>query len=157
MSSSFSKLFALVIASMLVTGCAPGKRPFMMVEMCLSNEQGVEEFIKELKSTASAETLDFVDNSSNAQRELKELGYNDGLRPGGGRVIDIRLTRRDGMGIGAANVGLPGYQVAMGFSEGSDAGEAKNFANRTLMRFKRHWLVEVVPNGTGAKPMAGCR
>ena len=157
MSHNLSKICTFVIASLLLGGCAPGKRPFLMVKMCLSNEQGVAEFIDELKATASAEKLEFVDNSGNAERELKEAGYAGRERTGGSRVIDVRVIRNDGMGIGAANVGLPGFQMAMGFSKGSNALEAQNFANRTLVRFRKHWLVESVPSGAGAKPMAGCR
>ncbi len=157
MSRKIYKACTLTIVSLLLTGCSPGKRPFLMVQMCLLNEQGVGEFVDELKSVASEEKLEFTDNSSNAQRELKEVGYAGHERTGGSRVIDIRVVREDGMGIGAANVGLPGFQMAMGFSEGSSAAEAQNFANRTLARFKKRWLVELVPSGAGAKPMVGCR
>jgi hypothetical protein len=128
-----------------------------MVQMCLSNQQGVEEFIDELKSIAAAEKLEFIDNSSNAERGLNETGYVGHERTGGSQVMDIRLVRRDGMGIGATNVGLPGYQVAMGFAEGSKAVEAQDFAKRVLPRFKKRWLVEIVPTGAGAGPMAACR
>jgi len=157
MPKRFLEVGALVIASLLLTGCAPGKRPFLMVQMCLSNQQGVEEFISELKSVASEEKLELIDNSRNAQQELKQLGSADGERPDGSRLIDIRLTRKDGMGLGAINVGLPGYQVAVGFAEGSSLPEAQQFANRTLVRFRTHWLVAPVPDGAGAQAMAGCR
>jgi hypothetical protein len=77
-------------------------------------------------------------------------------RAGAGRSIDVRVMRSDGMAIGATNLGLPGYQVAMGFSAGSNATEAQEFANRTLLRIRQRWLVKSVPAGAGAKPMADC-
>ncbi len=151
-----SPICTLVAVSLLLTGCVPGKRPFLMVQMCLSNEQGAEEFIDELKSIAGAQKLEFIDNSSNAERGLNETGYVGHERTNGSRVMDIRVVRRDGMGIGATNVGLPGYQIAMGFSEGSNSGEARDFAKRVLQRFKKRWLVELVPTGAGSRPSTGC-
>jgi hypothetical protein len=158
MYGKLTAICTLVAVSLLLTGCAPGKRPFLMVQMCLSNEQGVEEFIDELRSIAAADKLEFIDNSSNAERGLNETGYVGNERTGGSRVMDIRVVRRDGMGIGATNVGLPGYQVAMGFAEGgSTAVEAQDFAKRVLSRLKKRWSVELVPTGAGAGPMAACR
>ena len=151
------KACLFVTASFIFSSCAPGKGPFLMVRMCLSNEQGVAEFVDELKTIATAEKLEFIDNSNNAQLGPKEVGNAGGERTGGSRVIDIRVMRKDGMAIGATNVGLPGFQMAMGFSEGASAVDAQDFANRTLVRIKKRWMVESVPSGAGAKPMAGCR
>jgi hypothetical protein len=72
-----------------------------------------------------------------------------------GRLRFIQWRANSGMGAG--NVGLPGYQVAMGFAEGSNAVEARDFANRVLTRLRQHRGIEVVPAGAGAGPMAGCR
>jgi len=60
------------------------------------------------------------------------------------------------MGVTAGNLGLPGYEVALGFSEGSSGAEAREFANKVVKRLEQHWQVEIVPAGTGAKPMGGC-
>ena len=103
----------LVTVSLVLTGCTPGKRPFLMVQMCLSNAKGIEEFVEELKSVAAAEKLEFVDNSGNAQGELDALSDPNAKRTGGSRMLDLRLTRNDGMGIGAGNVGLPGGAMPM--------------------------------------------
>ena len=103
----------LVTVSLVLTGCTPGKRPFLMVQMCLSNAKGIEEFVEELKSVAAAEKLEFVDNSGNAQGELDALSDPNVKRTGGSRMLDLRLTRNDGMGIGAGNVGLPGDAMPM--------------------------------------------
>ena len=103
----------LVTVSLVLTGCTPGKRPFLMVQMCLSNAKGIEEFVEELKSVAAAEKLEFVDNSGNAQGELDALSDPNAKRTGGSRMLDLRLTRNDGMGLGAGNVGLPGGAMPM--------------------------------------------
>jgi hypothetical protein len=146
-----------LVASLLLVGCAPGKRPFLIVQMCLSDKQGVSEFVDEMRSIASEEKLEFVDNSSNTEHELKDVGYAGRERAGGSGVINVIVLRKDGMAIGAGNLGLPGYQVAAGFSEGSNVEEARDFSNRVLTRFRKHWRIEVVPAGTGAKPMPGCK
>ena len=103
----------LVTVSLVLTGCTPGKRPFLMVQMCLSNAKGIEEFVEELKAVAAAEKLEFVDNSGNAQGELDALSDPNAKRTGGSRMLDLRLTRNDGMGTGAGNVGLPGGAMPM--------------------------------------------
>jgi hypothetical protein len=152
-----AEVCTLAVVLSLSAGCAPGKRPFLMVQMCLSNEGGVDEFISELKSLSSEEKLQFVDNSRNAERELKGVGHAGLERTDASRLIDVRVMRSDGMGIGATNLGLPGYQMAMGFSAGSNATDAQELASRTLLRIKKRWSVESVPAGAGAKPMADCR
>ena len=125
--------------------------------MCLSNEQGALQFVDEMKSIAAAENFDFVDNSRNTERELKVVDYAGTERTEGSRVINVGVLRKDGLGLGAGNLGLPGYQVAIGFSEGSNAAEAHDFADRVLARLRQRWQIEAVPSGSGAKPMLGCK
>jgi hypothetical protein len=155
MHSKLTAVCALVVL-LLLAGCAPSKGPLMMVQMCLSNERDVGEFVDELKLISTGEKMEFVDNSRNAEQELKHLNYAGRDRSDGSRLIDIRVIRNDGMSIGATNLGLPGYQMVMGFSEGSDATESREFANRTLLRIKKRWSVRPVPAGTGAQPLADC-
>ena len=100
MYRKLTKAGALVAVSLFLAGCAPGKRPFLMVRMCLSNQQGTEEFVNELKSIAADEKLEFIDNSGNAERGLKETGYVGRERTGGSRVMDIRVVGGNDMEIG---------------------------------------------------------
>ena len=144
------------IAILLLLGCAPGKHPFLMVQMCLSNERGVTDFFDEMKSIADANNMEFLDNSGDTSRELKAVGYVGRERDGGSPAINFGVERKDGQGASAGNLGLPGYQVALGFSEGSNPAEAHAFANMVVSRLEKHWQVHVVPRGTGAKPMPGC-
>jgi hypothetical protein len=147
----------VIAASMLLWGCAPAKGPFLIVQMCLANKEGVAEFIDELKAIAAAEHMSFTDRSSDTKRELGATGYSSPDRAGGSPVISIGLIGKEGLGIGAGNLGLPGYQVAVGFSGTSNQAESDEFANRVIKRLEQHWHVAVVPAGTGAKPMAGCQ
>ena len=144
------------LAILLLLGCAPGKHPFLMVQMCLSNERGVTEFFDEMKSIAAANNMVFLDNSGDTIRELKATGYAGHERDGGSPAINFAVERKDGQGASAGNLSLPGYQVAVGFSEGSSPAEAQAFANVVVSRLEKHWKIHVVPRGTGAKPMPGC-
>ena len=147
----------VMVASLLLWDCAPAKGPFLIVQMCLADKEGVAEFIDELKAIAAAEKMSFTDRSSDTKRELEATGYSSPERAGGSPVINIGFIGKDGLGIGAGNLGLPGYQVAVGFSGNSNQSESDAFANRVVKRLEQHWHITVVPVGMGAKPMAGCR
>jgi hypothetical protein len=66
--------------------------------------------------------------------------------------------RRDGVGLTVTNLGLPGYQVAVGFSEGSNSVDAHRLAQMVKSKLAEHWHVEDVPNPatSGAFPIANC-
>src|SRR5262245_60318024 len=122
-----------VLACLFLFGCT-GKRPFLIVQLCLSNGAGVTEFIREMKSIAVLEKMEFLDNSANTKRNLEVLSYSGSERADGSPVINIGVLRSDGLGVGGGNLSLPGYQVALGFSVGSDDAEAREFANRVIKR-----------------------
>ena len=71
-------------------------------------------------------------------------------------IILLRIERGNGAGLTATNLGLPGYQVGVGFTEGDDALWAHGFANRVLDRLKSKWHIEYVPAKEGAFPLRGC-
>jgi hypothetical protein len=146
----------IVVISLLSWSCTPAKGPFLIVQMCLANKEGVAEFIDELKAVAAAEEMSFTDRSSDTARELQATGYSSPERAGGSPVVNIGLTGKDGLGIGAGNLGLPGYQIAVGFTGTSNQAESGEFANRVVKRLEQHWRVTAVPAGMGAKPMTGC-
>lgn len=146
----------VIVAFLLLFGCTQGKRPFLIVQLCLSNGAGVTEFIREMKSIAVLEKMEFLNNSANTKRNLEVLGYSGSERTNGSPVINIGVLRSDGLGVGGGNLGLPGYQVALGFSVGSDDAEAREFANRVIKRLGQHWHIEMVPSGQGDKPMSDC-
>jgi hypothetical protein len=128
-----------------------------MVQMCLANPEGVSQFIQEMKSIAKTETMDYVDGSASTQRGLEAIHSAYAERKDGSPLIHIGVLRQDSMGVTAGSVGLPGYQVLLGFSEGSSSKDAHEFADRMINRLGQRWKVEAVPDGMGAKPLAGCR
>ena len=49
-------------------------------------------------------------------------------------AIDISVQKADGVGVTAVNLGLPEFEIALGFSEGADAEFAHRFADKVLKR-----------------------
>ena len=141
---------------LLLSGCAPGKHAFLIVQTCLRDERGVAMFMEELRSIATAENMTFIDNSESTAEQLEDVGHTGSQRTAGSRVINIGVQRSDGVGVTAGNLGLLGFEVALGFSEGSDAEFAHAFADRVVARLQNYWQIEVVPAGTGAKSKGGC-
>jgi hypothetical protein len=89
---------------------------------------------------------------------LDAIGSSGHERADSSLVINIGVLRKDGLGFGVGNLGLPGYQIALGFSEGSgNAAEAREFADRVVKRLEQRWHIDVVPAGQGATPMSDCK
>lgn len=152
-------LLVFVFAALVQTSCAPsGKRPFMMAQLCLESEAGVQAFAEELRSIAQSEGMTFSDGSIALTRDLEaidEVAVNavpELAEP----VIGITLYRRDGMGMDALNQRFPGHQVVLGFSEGSEEEEARAFSDRVIERLKQHWDVHIIPSDRGAMPLENC-
>jgi hypothetical protein len=157
MSRALLRVRAIAALAFVLCGCAQGTRPFLIVQVCVQNKDGIAQLIGELMSVAESRKMKFVDNSAVTRRDLANVGYASRERADGSPVINIDVERDDGMGVGALNVGLPGYQVALGFSEGSDKLEARRFADEVIKRLEQHWRVETVPPGSGAMPKPDCR
>lgn len=105
-----------------------------------------------MKLIAQLEHMNFLDHSAETKRDLKVIG----ALPEQTLVINMGVDREDGVGLGAGNLGLPGYQVVVGFSEGSNPPEAHTFADKVVSRLKTRWNVETVPAGKGALPLKMC-
>lgn len=148
---------AILISVILLVGAlywyalSPGKRPFLMVQVCLRDEQNRGQFISMMKSIAQSEGMNLIDGSASTQRDLTALKANPNYQ-----IINIGVLRGDGMGLGAGNLGLSPYEVALGFSEGSSSSEAHRFADVVIGALKQKWHVELVPTGRGALPMKNC-
>jgi len=153
----FRILGALAVLGVLACGCTEWKRPFLLEQMCVHDKAGVAQLIEELKAEAASRRMEFVDNSANTKRDLESVSYPGRERADGSPVINVGIKSDDGMGATAINVGLPGYQVALGFSEGSDKLEARRFADEVIKRLEQHWRVEAVPPGSGAMPKPDCK
>jgi hypothetical protein len=122
-----------------------------MVQMCLGDEKGAALFMSTMKGIAQSQNMAFIDGSRKNQEDLVQLKVSPNYR-----LIDIGIERKDGVGLSAGNVGLSAYEVAIGFSEGSNPVEAHQFTDVTVGTLKQAWDVHVVPSGQGAFPLKGC-
>jgi len=96
--------------------------------------------------------MTLVDGSSYTKKDLEMIGA---LRQAG-PIIHIEVEREDTLGLTATNLGLPGYQIVIGFSEDPNPTEARAFAKRVVDLLKTQWQVETVPSGKGALPLKSC-
>jgi hypothetical protein len=140
------------MVSSVLFGCGQGKRPFLMVQLCFKDDRDLGDFALLLQSIAYSEGMTYIDRSGPTERELAATDASGLLAP----VINSGLEGPNGLGLGVGNLGLPKYQVAVGFSEGSNPAEAHRFADSVVSRFKSRWHVETVPEGRGALPIADC-
>lgn len=156
LESTMLRTALLVAFLVLLSACSSAKPSFRVAQMCLTNEQDVLRFVQEMKDIANEEQMEFVDASADTARGLDTIGYEDRGRASGSPTIHLAIQRTDGMGVTAGNMGLPGYQLALGFSEGSDRSGAVRFADKVINRLGRYWRVEVLPAGSGVMPDPTC-
>lgn len=135
--------------------CSGGEQAFLMTQACVADDAGVALFKRELQSIARDERMRYVDRSRESERELKTLGA---LKHPDGKLISVSVNGKpDAPSLGAGNLGLNTYEIAVGFTRGSDQKAAREFSNRVLARLKRHWTLKAVPRGSGALPNPHCK
>ncbi len=152
--------FAILVITVLLasgSGCAPTKVPFLTVQFCVRDTAGAAQLITALEEIASANHMDFADSSSATARSLEETGYRDHDRADGSPVINVGLLGKDGLFVGGGNLGLPGYQVQLGFTTGSDDAKSHRFADQVVTELERRWQLHALPPAAAARPMADCR
>lgn len=140
----------LVCLFSLLSGC--GKRPFLIVQVCLGDQQNVAVFKNMMKSIARSEHMEYSDASVTTQKQLTVIKSNPNYS-----VINLDVDGEDGVGLGAINVGLSAYEVAIGFAQGTNPKEAQRFADTVVAALKTKWYVYTVPPGQGALPLAACQ
>jgi hypothetical protein len=111
----------------------------------------------DLKGIAGSNHMEFSDSSAATAKDLAEIGYRGRERSDGSPVINIGVLRKDGLFVGGGNLGLPGYQVQLGFTGGPDDAESNRFAEEVVARLRQRWRVRVLPPGSPARPMPDCR
>jgi hypothetical protein len=151
---AFYEAVLLSAASILLLGsCAPGQRPFLQVQFCVANAQGVDLFKKTLQAIAREEHMRYIDGSETTSRDLKIL------RPAGknthtnGGLVYVGVDA-GGFGLEGGNLGLNPYDISIGF--GPDTAAARAFSKRVVARLKQHWSLKVVPKNSGAFPNPEC-
>lgn len=142
---------------LLLQGCARKQESFLTIQMCLVDRQGVTLFLDTMRAIAKAENLTFIDGSAKTGTALKTMGADKHLKQDPARTIHVGIEGGAGMGVTAGNLGLPVYQVALGFTEGSDAVKAHRLADRVMQALSQHWHIETVPAEKGALPMESCK
>jgi len=143
--------------SLSLAGCGRTKNAFTTVQFCVHDRAGAAELVADLKDIASAKHMEFFDSSTATANDLAKSGYRGRERADGSPVINVGVLRNDGLFVGGGNLGLPGYQVQLGFTEGSDRAQSNRFAEEVVARLRQRWPVRVLPPGAAAAPMADCR
>ena len=153
----FVRVFSLVVGiAVCFAGCSPAQRAFEQVRICVGDERGVAELKNVMQAVAQSENLQFIDNSAQQAQDLKEIATDRALKRDMFHAIDLHIEGESGLGVTAGNLGLPPYQVGLGFTEGRDAAKARQLANHLISSLSQHWSVQRVPSSQGISPMKGC-
>ncbi len=147
---------AILFFTAITAACdVVGKRPFMMVQICVNDNSGILLLKSIMKNIAQSESMDFFDQSEMVQLGLNEIRNNNGeyLKDG---TVYILVSGNLDFGLIAANVGLRKYQISIGFSEGKAPSEAKLFAQKVVLSLERNWPVQILPPDKGTYPMKEC-
>jgi hypothetical protein len=84
------------------------------------------------------------------------MGADKLLKRDAALSIDVHIEGKGGMGVTAGNLGLRPYQVALGFTAGSDEAKAHRLSDQLVQALSQRWHVETIPQGKGAFPMKSC-
>lgn len=146
-----------VFASLLaLAGCGKGERQFLIAQVCLRNQGDVDRFVALMREIAVANQLRFVDTSSESQEALSRTNPEQARVENRRRAVNIGTVGSRGFGFSAGNLGLPEYQVAIGFTAGDQPADARKFAARTVSLVRSKWPVETSSGETGVTGMKSC-
>ncbi len=149
-------LASLITIAILIEGCSPTQTAFRSLQICVVDQRGVAILKGLMREAAAFERLQFIDNSARQGRDLKYIGADGLLKRDASLAIDIHIEGNGGMGVTAGNLGLPAYQVAIGFTEGADPAKAHRLAARLIQVLAKQWQVETISVHKGAMPMKSC-
>jgi hypothetical protein len=153
----FLKAWALGLTSiLLLSSCAGGERPFLMVQLCAANDSGVDLFKQTLQSIARDERMRYIDASKATVRDLKAIGAVGKNMHTDGKLVFVGVEGDMGPSLSAGNIGLNAHDIVVGFARGQDNAAADAFSDRVVARLKQHWTLKIVPEGSGAFPNPEC-
>jgi hypothetical protein len=144
--------FLILVSACFISGCAPGERPFRIVQVCLGSDGGVAALREELRAIAAVEGMEFGDRSQEMAQELDSLGQGELAQP----PLNAAIWRQGGPSASAVNPGMPSGQAALGFAKRGDPDAARAFSDRVVSRIRSRWRTEEVPDGEGARGMRDC-
>jgi hypothetical protein len=147
----------MLIACASTLSCAQGKRPFLIVQLCLKDQSGVELFESEMQALAQRERLRYVDGASATERDLKVMGSTGRNMHANGGLIYVAVEGANGFGLEGGNLGLNDFDVAIGFADPEPGEASRQFADRVVTLLKAYWPVSVVPPERGALPDPNCK
>lgn len=151
---AFYQATFLFVASVLsLSACTPGQDPFLQVQFCVANAQGMDLFKKTLQAIAREEHMRYIDGSDATTRDLKILRTTGKNMHTSGGLVNVGVEA-DSFGLEGGNLGLNLYDISVGF--GPDTPAARAFSKRAVARLKQHWTLKVVPQGSGAFPNPEC-
>jgi hypothetical protein len=148
--------FALITIGVLaipLSGCEKGPQ-LPHVQFCLSRTGDAKVLKETIRRIAKEERIQFFDWSSRTEELLRSDPGSDINQSF--PLINVGLRRKDGLGVGGGNAGLPANQVSFGFTEGSSRAEAERFSQKVISRLSQTWNVQRVADGVGARPLKGC-
>ena len=141
------------LAAALILSSCTGERPFLQVQFCVANSQGVSLLKSTLQDIARNERMRYIDGSEATTRDLKALKPAGHNMHTDGRLVYVGVEA-DGYGLSGGNLSLNPYDISVGF--GPDTPPSRAFSQRVVGRLKRHWTLKVLPNNSGALPDPEC-
>jgi hypothetical protein len=109
-----------------------------------------------MSAVAASEKLHFIDNSASQARDLEDIEAGKALKSDASWAIDFHIEGPKGLGVTAGNLGLPPYQVGLGFTDGADPAKARRLANLLIASLSQRWHVDRVPTDQGIMPSRAC-
>ena len=146
----------LVTALLFISGCEKRRQSFLTIQTCVVDKDGVDQLKNTMREIARSENLEFVDGSAETGADLKTIGADKALKRDAALTINVGIKDDSGIIVMGGNLGLPPYQVALGFGASSDAAKARRLSGRLVQALSQRWRVETVPQGRGVFPMKSC-
>jgi hypothetical protein len=151
--TAFPSVLAMLFC---LQGCEKAQDTYLQIQMCLIDRQGVAQFKSIMDSIAAEDGLKFVDGSLETGRQLKATGADKSLKRDSALAINVGIEGKGHNFVLGGNLGLPPYQIALGFGPGFDPDKAHRLSDRLIERFSKRWHVETVPLDKGVQPMQTC-
>ena len=140
------------LAAVLLCSCT-GDPPFLQVQFCVADSQGVSLLKTTLQEIARHEHMRYIDGSEATTRDLKVLKPSGKNAHTDGRLVYVGVVA-DNYGLEGGNLGLNPYDISLAF--GPDTPASRAFSQRVVERLERRWALSVVPKNSGVFPNPEC-
>ena len=138
-------------------GCSQHQQEaFKTVKVCVADSQGINRLAQIMRESAKAEGMTYIDNTAATRRGLSVTAQSDRDRKEAEWVVNFEIQGSNGMGVTATNLGHSPFEMALGFSVGSNRFEAESFAERLIGTLKARWRVVSVQKGEDSQKLTKC-